>query len=402
MARPYNRMITDQRVPRRWAPDGRLIDAAIVFGLVVVDLVAQIVVSTGGHAPSPPLGAVAVVVAVLFAAPLWWRRRRPLWVMVLVLVASVLSAGIVHPGLLSHHTGVPLALSTYAVGSWSTRRGWRVLVPAAVLLAVFGALSSNSGQLANAAAVALVVIALPWVAGVAARSRRSYILEVERRLAEAERERDERARLAVLDERRHIARELHDVVAHHVSLIGVQAGAARTALERSPETTRQALLAIEQSSRSAVGEMRQLLDVLTSEGAGGQMDPQPGLAGLDQLLDGFRRAGLRLSVFLSGNAATLSPVLDLCCYRVVEEALTNVARHSAAEQARVDISIGDAEVRIDVRDPGPARPGTAGTGRGLIGMRERIALFGGTLHAAPTADGGFAVTVGILTTPPSA
>lgn len=398
--RSYTRLMSDQAVSRRWLSDGRLIDAAIVVGLVLTDVVAQVVVSAGGHAASPPLGVAAVVVAVLCAAPLWWRRRRPLSVMVAVFVVSLVSAGVVDPGLLSHHTGVPLAIATYAVGSWATRCRWHVLVPAAVLLVVFGGLISQGGHLEDAAAPALVVVALPWMAGVAARSRRSYILEVERRLTKAEQERDERARLAVLDERRHIARELHDVIAHHVSLIGVQAGAARTALEHNPQTIRKALLAIEQSSRSAVGEMRHLVDVLTSDGADRQMEPQPGLAGLDELLDGFRQAGLRLTVCASGDATGLSPVLDLCCYRVVEEALTNVARHSAAREATVEISIGDAQIRIDVRDPGPGRPGTAGSGRGLIGMRERVALFGGTLSAAPTGGGGFAATA-VITTPRS-
>ena len=390
--------MTERAVSRRWIPDERLIDAAMVVGLALTDVGAQVVVSTGGHATSPRLSVIAVGLAVVCAAPLWWRRSRPLSVMVAVFIASPLSTGLAPPGLATQHTGVPLALAAYAVGSWATRRRWQVVVPAVVLLVVFGGLIAHRGQLDNSAAAALVVVALPWVAGVAAQARRNYLIEVERRLSEAERDRDERARVAVLDERRHIARELHDVVAHHVSLIGVQAGAARTALERSPETLGHALLAIEQSSRTAVGEMRQLVDVLTSQGGEHSLDPQPGLAGLDQLLDGFRQAGLRLTVCASGDTSVLGPVLDLCCYRVVEEALTNVVRHSAATEAIVEISLNDTRVSIEVRDPGPGRPGTTGTGRGLIGMRERVALFGGTLSASQTDDGGFEVAA-VINTP---
>ena len=200
--------------------------------------------------------------------------------------------------------------------------------------------------LLTAGAAALVLVALPWVAGQAARSRRLYLEQVERRLVEAERDRDARAQRAALDERRHIARELHDVVAHHVSLIGVQAGAARVALGAGPDSTREALLAIERSSRSAVGEMRHLLDVLRADGGAAELESQPGLGRLDELIANFGDAGLQVTLRADGPLRGLSPLVDLCCYRIVEEALTNVTRHSTAAVATVDIRVEQEPRRV--------------------------------------------------------
>jgi len=400
-------MAAAEPAQRRRFVTGRAVDVAIVGSLLIADLSAQAVATAGGRATSPALGFGPVVLAALCAGLFWWRRRAPLTVLVAVLVAVIVSSVAFPPGLLSEHTGVPVALAAYGVGSWSARRVWAAVLPVAVLGLMFAALAAHAAMV-TAAAVALVVVALPWVAGQAARSRRLYLEEVEGRLAEAERERDRRAERAVLDERRHLARELHDVVAHHVSLIGVQAGAARTALDRSPERTRDALMAIERSSRSAVGEMRHLLDVLRAEGGAGELEPQPGLSRLDELVGSFRGAGLQVGVRVAGDPGRLSPLVDLCCYRLVEEALTNAARHSAGGAAFVDVVVGPPDspdghpdrgaaggravpVRILVRDPGPSRTGRTGTGHGLVGLRERVALFHGTLSAGPTADGGFAV-----------
>jgi signal transduction histidine kinase len=379
-------------------------DAALVGALFATDIGTQAAVTAGAHLHVPPLSPAAVVLAGFGAAVLWVRRRRPILVFALVICTMMAAGAAAPPGLWTEHTGVPLAIAAYSVGSWSDRRAAAVASPATVLVLAFGALA-RSGSVLTAALAAVVVIALPWVAGRAARSHRQYLEQVERQLAEAQRERDERARQAVQDERRHIARELHDVIAHHVSLIGVQAGAARTALDHAPHSTRQALLAIEESSRSAVGEMRRLLDVLDVPQPGGphargdrHLEPQPGLGRLDELAGGFRRAGLAVDVRASCDTAALSPLLELCCYRLIEEALTNVTTHSAATTASVELTVSDPKhlagghvVRIIVHDPGPALGGTWGSGRGLLGIRERVGLFGGTLSAGPAEDGGFTV-----------
>jgi signal transduction histidine kinase len=243
-----------------------------------------------------------------------------------------------------------------------------------------------------AAAIAAALIALPWIAGYAFRTRRLYVEAVEERLATVERERDERARQAARDERAHIARELHDIVAHHVSVIGVQAGAARVSLDTSPQETRAALLTIESASRQAVGEMRHLLSALREDDTpqDGAESPQPGLADLDALVRSFAAAGLTVVLSKRGDDDLLAPTLDLCCYRIIEEALTNVTRHSASRQAGVDVEVGTSAVHITVNDPGPATP-KPGSGRGQVGMRERVGLFGGVLNVGPDGRGGFLV-----------
>ncbi len=381
-----------------------VLDAALVGTLFAADVGTQAAVTAGAHLHVPPLSPAAVLLSGCGAGLFWARRSRPILVLALVICVIVIAGGVAPPGLWTQHTGVPLAIAAYAVGSWSDRRAGAVAAPSVALVLVFGALSRH-GSLLTAALAAIVVIALPWMAGRAARSRRLYLGQVERQLAEAQRDRDERARQAVLDERRHIARELHDVVAHHVSLIGVQAGAARTALDHAPHSTRQALLAIEESSRSAVGEMRRLLDVLDVRQPGvphapgqGKLEPPPGLGRLDQLVGSFRQVGLAVDLRASGDTAALSPLLEFCCYRLIEQALTNITTHSAATTASAELAIsetgdpGDGHVvRITVHDPGPALGGTSGSGRGLVGMRERVALFGGTLTAGLSDDGGFTV-----------
>jgi signal transduction histidine kinase len=381
-----------------------VLDVALIGGLFVIDVSTEAAVTAGAHLHAPALSPAAVVVAGCGAGVLWVRRSRPILVFVLVICIMIVGSAAARPGLWTEHTAVPLAIAAYTIGSWSDRRAGSIAAPSIALLLAFSALA-RSGSVLTAALAAIVAIALPWMAGRAVRSRRLYLGQVERQLAMAEQERDEHARQAVLDERRHIARELHDVVAHHVSLIGVQAGAARTTLDHAPHSTRRALLAIEESSRSAVSEMRRLLEVLDVRQLGAapapghsELAPQPGLDQLDDLVESFREAGLAVGLRVRGDAAGLGPLLELCCYRLIEQALTNVATHSAAATVSAEVAISGTEdpgagpvVRVTVHDPGPALGGTSGSGRGLVGMRERIALFGGTLSAGPSDDGGFTV-----------
>jgi signal transduction histidine kinase len=270
-------------------------------------------------------------------------------------------------------------------------------VVALMALAVVGAVHDGGGVAASFA-YSFALVALPAVLGYATRTRRQYLAEVEARLAAAERDRDERARVAVVEERQRIARELHDVVAHHVSLIGVQAGAARTALTSSPERAAAALSAIEESSRAAVGEMRQLLDVLAPRD--GLAPPQPDLAAVPVLVDRWRASGVRVDAQLTGDPSTVAPTVSACAYRIVEEALTNVARHSAAMEVTVRVRI-DQVVHVEVSDPGPRRsvPSAPSAGRGLTGMRERVELCGGTLEAGPVPDGSFRVVATMRAVP---
>jgi signal transduction histidine kinase len=293
-----------------------------------------------------------------------------------------------------------------------------VVLVAGALLAFVSAASDDANSLATAGAFALALVAFPAVAGAASRARRQYLDEVEARLAAAERDRGEQARRAIADERTRIARELHDVVAHHVSLIGVQAAAARTALDAAPDATRAALGEIERSSRDAIAELRALLDVLRPESdsagiraAADGFAPQPGLERLDELVARIEAAGYRVSCEVSGAECRLPPAWSLCAYRIVEEALTNVVRHSRAMAVTIAIDLRDNPATICVRDPGPAKTfaGRRAIGsdrssgatsdshprRGHAGMAERVALYGGTVCCGPTGDGGYAVTATI-------
>ena len=265
----------------RWTSPGPQLDWAVVAALVVADVVAQALASADVDVSSAELAVGPVVLAAVSAGILFWRRTRPLAVLGGVLALYAIAAETIEPGLFTQLSGAATVLALYAVASWSVRRRWAVAIPLVLLaLVVSGSLDDGNG-VAESVAVAMAVVALPWVLGYAARTRRLYLIEVERRLADAERERDVRARQAVLAERAHIARELHDVVAHHVSLIGVQAGAARTALGHDPATTSAALEAIEASSRNAIGEMRHMLDALRDDDDATPLTPQPRLADVD-------------------------------------------------------------------------------------------------------------------------
>ena len=373
----------------------RAFDAALVVGIVVTGWIGMIVARTHPSVKSAPFSVAMAVATVVAVAPLWWRRDRPLAVLAAVIVATFVAAGIDRRGLYSVQVAVEAVVLCFAIGAWAKRMRLAAAVVAALAVAVVAAALGDHAAVGAAVANALAVIVLPAALGYAARVRRQYVAEVERRLADAERERDERAHHAVVAERSRIARELHDVVAHHVSLIGVQAGAARSGHDRSPESTRAALAGIEASSRAAVDEMRQLLDVLAPL-PGDDREPHAGLHHLPSVVDRWRAAGVAIRADLVGDPAIVPPTVSSCCQRVVEEALANVSRHSGAREAAVAVHIVAGRVALDVSDPGPALPqvsdsGRPGGGRGLIGMRERVALFGGDLDVGPTSDGGFHV-----------
>ena len=373
------------------------IDAAMAVATVAVGWAGMAAARTDADVDAAPLTPVMALIAVVAAAPIVWRRRWPLGMLAAAIAAVVVASAIDERGLFGGQLVVLAVVLLFAVGAWSGRPRLAALVVLTLAaLVVAGSLHDGNG-VASATASAVALVVLPVVAGYATRTRRQYVAEVEARLAAAERDRDERARLAVAEERQRLARELHDVVAHHVSLIGVQAGAARVALERSPERAAAALAAIESSSRAAVGELGQLLEVLAPRE--GLAPPQPGLHALPALIDRWRAAGVAVDARLSGDPAGVAPTVSLCCYRLVEEALTNVARHSTAATASVHVAIGPT-ISLEVTDPGPARvSSTAGTGRGLVGMRERVASCAGTLETGAQPDGSFRVAATMAAVP---
>jgi signal transduction histidine kinase len=241
-----------------------------------------------------------------------------------------------------------------------------------------------------------VLFGISWLVGFALRERTERTEVAEERARRAEREREVAARVAVAEERSRIARELHDVVAHAVSMMLLQVGAVRHRLPPSAVQEEEALRNVEQAGRTALAEMRLLLGAMREDGAAAELVPHPRLSDLDQLARDVEAAGLPVRVTVRGQPVALSPGLDLSAYRIVQEGLTNSLRHSGARLAEVTVDYGRDDLTLEVRDDGDgvdARSGspTDGGGHGLIGIRERVHLFGGELSAGPAPGGGFLV-----------
>jgi signal transduction histidine kinase len=283
--------------------------------------------------------------------------------------------------------GVAWMCGLYAIAVWTDTRGFIIGVAA---LAAFNALSllASSSQHYQDTVLFTVVPAVAMLllrGAVRGRQLRAEALAARAELLERH------ASDAVLEERARIARELHDLVAHNVSVMVVQAGAERHSLPGDQTETRDTLAAIEQSGRQALAEARRLLGVLRRDGEPDDLEPQPGLEQLGALVEHVRRAGLNVDLAVEGERAPLPAGLDLCAYRIVQEGLTNALKHAGAgASAQVRVAYAPAALEIDVRDDG--RGGEIdGAGHGLIGMRERVALYGGELEAGPRPGGGFGV-----------
>jgi len=228
-----------------------------------------------------------------------------------------------------------------------------------------------------------------WVAGYALRERSQQAEAAEMRAIMAEREREAAARIAVAEERARIARELHDVVAHSVSVMVLQIGAVRHKLPAALGDDREALGRVELAGRTALVEMRRLLGAMRSEGDGVELAPQPGLDGLDSLVDDVGRAGLPVQLHVEGEPFTLPRALDLSAYRIVQEGLTNALKHARASRADVTLSYGPDELGIEIRDDGRGLAATDGLGHGLVGIGERVKIYGGEMTTGTANGGGF-------------
>jgi signal transduction histidine kinase len=228
-----------------------------------------------------------------------------------------------------------------------------------------------------------------WLAAFALGRKLESAAEAERRAERLEREREERAREAVAEERARIARELHDVVGHSVSVMTVQASAVRRLLRPEQEREREALEIVEQTGREALAEMRRLVGVLRRPEEGPALAPQPGLEHLDRLVAQARESGLPVELHVEGDPRQLPAGVDLTAYRLVQEGLTNAIKHARASRADVTVRYGDGQVEIAVLDDGSGDGGGESGGHGLVGMRERVSVYGGELDAGPQPGGGF-------------
>lgn len=331
---------------------------------------------------------LAAVFGLALAVPLVWRRRRRL--PALVACVAVYAAWIlVSPPRGSLAPYLVLLVATYSVAAHGSARaswvGLALSVAAEVLLVV-----RTTNDLADYAFI-LTFLVGSWLAGRGMRIRQQRADELFRRAVRAEVEREEQAREAVAAERGRIARELHDVISHSVSVMVVQAGAAEQVLDSDPDQVRTSLRAIQQTGRDARLELRRMLGLLRTGEDGPGLGPQPGLAQLADLAAHLRSSGVRLDVRTEGAPVPLPAGLDLAAYRIAQEAVTNALRHAGPGRVSVTISYGRDVLEIDVADDGGPGGADAGDGFGLRGMAERAALYGGTLEHGPRAGGGYRV-----------
>jgi signal transduction histidine kinase len=234
-----------------------------------------------------------------------------------------------------------------------------------------------------------IVFSIAWLIGLLVSRTFHEAERARERAARAEREREERAGLAVSDERARIARELHDVVGHSVSVMTVQASAARRLLRPQQEKEREALLVVEKTGREAMAEMRRMVGVLRRPEEAPALAPQPSLEQIETLVEHTREAGLPVDLRIEGEPVQLPPGVDLTAYRLVQEALTNTMKHARASSAEVVVRYGDGDVELTISDDGVGGADGDSGGHGLVGMRERVSVYGGELEAGPRADGGF-------------
>ncbi|MQY16636.1 hypothetical protein SRB5_68380 [Streptomyces sp. RB5] len=328
-----------------------------------------------------------LALGVAAVGPLAARRRRPLLVLWSVLAGTAaFHLGEVNPD----STAVTFAAVLIAVYSAAMYSPHRKTAAASLLLTVVLLWRSHLVPDVSRGMIPLLVL-VP--VALAANALHAW----QQRVRRLQREQEAATSLAVDRERHRIARELHDVVTHNVSMMTIQAGAARKVLDISPGQAREAMLAVEAAGRSAMAELRQVMGLLTMDSAGpdpaaaADLAPQPGLDRLTDLVDRVRATGASVAVRTDGTPVPLAPGVDLAAYRVVQEGLTNAVRHASGAGITVRVAYGEGELRIDVDDSGGVSLGAEGNGRGLIGLRERLAVYGGTLHTGRRPRGGYRI-----------
>ncbi|MFF9591406.1 sensor histidine kinase [Streptomyces sp. NPDC014646] len=403
---------------RNWLRDHPLaMDAALALAALLTMLTVSFVHpgvpdGSGMAARSPDTGDVLLMA--IGAAALVWRRRRPIAVLVVTTVPSVVELVVSDP---PSPVVMTNAIALYTVAARTDRpTTWRVGALMAVALTVTAMCFGAGPWYGQENFGVFAWIGMACTAGDAVRSRRAFVDAIRERAERAERTRDEEARRRVAEERLRIARDLHDVVAHHIALVNVQAGVAAHVMDRRPDQAKEALAHVREASRSALDELRATVGLLRQSGdPAAPTEPAPGLAVLDELVDTVRRAGLAVEVACADGRPALPAAVDLAAYRVIQEALTNVRKHAGpGAKAEVSVVRVGAVVEITVIDNGPggghdARGGGpesgggpdsrgdghdsrgGGGGHGLLGMRERVTALNGTLTAGPRYGGGFRV-----------
>ncbi len=380
----------------RSLPRPAALDGILAFGVLLVEAFAA-----GRDWPGARSGVGAVAAlpipawVLLFAgsAALVLRRHRPLVVVSVVVGAYVVWHLLGYPG------GPSLAflVAMYGVGRYIAELPTSAIAVTAAAAAVVGVAIRDGDTIADVALAATVVPFLPWYIGRRVAARREYLRLLEDRATLLERDRAAELRQVIEEERRSIARELHDVVAHRVSLITVQASAAQAILDEDPGRAAKAMHAVEDAGRAALEELRHLLDVLGPGSGERPRTPAVSLADLPKVAQQMQSAGLEVSLDVRNLPIDLPTRIDLSAFRIVQESLTNALRHAGPDaRAKVRVAVEGDELCIEVVDDGPGRSSwTGGSGRGVAGMRERAELLGGRFEAGPGELGGFRVRAAI-------
>jgi signal transduction histidine kinase len=370
-----------------WVFDSAL--ALLAAGLATVQFVSM---PADRSVPGGTL-ALGYGLVLLHTLPLAARRLFPGAVLALVVASGLAGITLFLP---PFFLGPAILVAVYSVAAYGRR--WVSLAGLAAVEVALVAVHRTRLAFEDLALVGFMgIFAAAWLLGHFAHNYRAYAARLEERTAELERAQVELARRAVTEERLRLARELHDVVAHAMSVIAVQSGVGAHVADSRPGEVGKALAAIEATSRAALTELRRLLGVLRQEGEPqASLTPVPGLADLDGLLAEVAKAGLAVKLRVEGKPTELPAGVDLSAYRIVQEALTNVVKHAGPAHAQVAIRYRDQEVAVEVIDDGRgvaavAGDGRRGSGHGLIGMRERVAAFGGDLEVGPRPGGGFRV-----------
>jgi signal transduction histidine kinase len=364
-------------------------DLALALGLAAFGVGELWIVGVGPKSIAVPFTLVAGI-------SLYWRRVAPLVVAVVVFWATaaepLLGVSLAKPD-------SPMLMgfvALYAVGAYL---GWGLsLVGLALAIAGtwVGADGTTTNGNSNFAFITIVVTAA-WLVGRGMHGRVRQTVELEERTERLEQEREAERLAAVAEERRRIARDLHDVIAHSVSVMVVQAGAAEDVFERDPAGVLEPIRAVQETGRAALVEISRLLGILRQDGAELGLAPQPRLAELGALVESVRSSGARVALEVEGKPRVLPLGVDLSIYRIAQEALTNALKHAAGARVELALRYGDSEVELTVENDGTGSANGHRGGHGLIGMRERVAVFGGTLEAGPRPDGGFRVVARLPT-----
>ena len=362
---------------------------ARVHGSAAFDAVLAIVlcaVTEAETASAGELGTFGVAVP-FFTLTLFWRRRAALHVAVVAAAALAVVALFAPLEFPSNAAFLAMFAVTYSAGAHLPRRRARAAIGAVLAAVALEEVVQGGGDLLFAA----IVFTVPWLIGRGVRAQR----EQERAIADAvtrlERERQRNAELAVAAERLRMARELHDTIAGQLNLVIVQAAVAEQCSFEQPEEASGALALVHESGRATSADLRRMLGILRSGSEGAAVVPAPRLDGVGDLVRRARAAGIDAKLRITGTREAIPAGLDLAAYRIVQEALSNVVKHAAGARAYVHVGYGQDAVEIEISDAGGAGAAADSGGHGLVGMRERAAIFDGELEAAPTPDGGFAV-----------